>query len=196
MYWKSGPEQAAYLFQTDAIMRYTLQTTLLTAILMVSVWAFAAPVSQFDAVQEMARKDYEAAMAGIASVSKADQFECAKQAGPAAKACTIQADGKRDAAEEEAKLALARARQQIPALKSDQEKAAAAGKRKAKVEYGVAKARIKRDRNLANAECSKLKKDEGRRCKKEVNDRYAIASDFASAAHVRAIAKADAIVER
>lgn len=163
---------------------------------MVSVWAFAAPVSQFDAAQEMARKDYEAAMARIASVSKADQLECAKHAGPAAKACTIQADGKRDAAEEEAKLALTRAREQPPASKKDQEKAAAAGKRKAKTEYGVAKARVKRDRNLAHLECGKLKQAEERLCKKEVNGRYAVGNDFASAVYARALAKAQAIVER
>lgn len=70
----------------------------------------------------MARKDYEAAMAKIAAVSKADQTECAKQASPAAKACTIQANGKRTASEEGAKLALARAREQHPASKQEQEK--------------------------------------------------------------------------
>lgn len=177
-------------------MRYTLQTALFTAILTASVWAFAAPVSQFDAAQEMARKDFEAAMAKIATVSKADQLECAKQAGPVAKACTIQIDGKRAASEEDAKLLLARAREQHPASNKDQEKAAEAGKRKAKTEYGVAKARIRNERNLANAECKKLKKAEESQCKKSVNARYTIANNFASSSYDRALVKADAIVDR
>ena len=115
-------------FQSDSIVTFTVPIVLFTSVLMTSAFALAAPVSQFDAAQELARKDYEAAMARIASVSKADQLECARQAGPAAKACTIQADGKRDAAEEEAKSMLAHAREQPPASKKDQEAAAAAGK--------------------------------------------------------------------
>jgi hypothetical protein len=176
-------------------VRYPLQTALFTAILMVSVRTIAAPVSQFDAAQEMARKDYEAAMAKIAAVRKADQMECAKQAGPALKACTIQTDSKRTASEKDATLLLARAREQHPASKEDQEKAAEAGKRKAKTQYGVAKARIRSDRNLANAECSKLKNAEERQCKKSVSARYTIANDFASSVYARALATAQATVD-
>jgi len=103
---------------------------------MASVWAFAAPVSQFDAAPEIARKDYEAAMANIAAVSKADQLECAEQPGPAAKACTIQTDGKRAASDEDAMLLLVRAREQYPASTKYRRKAAKAEKRNAKTEYG------------------------------------------------------------
>jgi hypothetical protein len=92
------------------------------------VVTFAEPISQFDASQERARKEYEAAVARIDAVSKADQLACAWQTGPAAKACTIQADGKRFASQEDAKLALARARDQHELSKNDLKKTAGAKK--------------------------------------------------------------------
>lgn len=189
--WRPGHSRVAD-FPYDAIVTFTVHTALFTAVFMTSVVTFAEPISQFDASQERARKEYEAAMARIGAVSKADQQECARQTGPAAKACTIQADGKRFASQQEAKLALARARDQHEGSETDPKKAAAAGKRHAKAEYGVAKARLKQDCNLANAQCSKLKDAEAQECKKDVGARYAIASDAASAAYARAIAKADA----
>lgn len=163
---------------------------------MANVCAFAEPTSQFDAAQERARKDYELAMAKIDAVSKADQAECAKHVGPAAKACTIQADGKRDAAQEEAKLALARARDNQPTSKMEQVKAAAKEKRQAKVAYGVAQARITNNRNLANAQCSKLKNDDEQQCRDDVHARYTEASDSATSRYARALAKAQALLER
>jgi hypothetical protein len=177
-------------------MRNIFPAALFTAILAASAWAFAEPASQFDASQERARKDYETTMARIAAVSKADQRQCANQAGPAGKACTIQTNGKREAAEEDAKLALAHAREEQPVSRTDQEKAAAAGKRKAKAAYGVANARIRNNRNLANVQCSKLKKDEEQRCKRDVHARYTTANEDASSAYARALARAQAIVDR
>lgn len=177
-------------------MRYTLLAAIFTALFGVSIVAFAAPVSQFDVAQERARQNFETAMARIAAESKADQAECSQHTGPAAEACAIQAEGKRSAAEEAAKLALAHAREQPPTSMDDPEKAAEAGKRKAKVEYGVAKARIRNNRNRANAQCSKLKAEEDQHCKKQVNARYVKANETAASVYARALATAQSMAIR
>lgn len=169
---------------------------LLLALLSASSLAFAEAPGNDGALKAVARKDHQAAMGKIAAENKADIIECGKRSGPAAKACTLQADARRHVAEGEAQGILERAAMSPPVSGEEQQDAARRAARSAKVKYGVAKARIASEHNAALVECAKLKGAERKSCRKDVASRTSDARDRAAAAHARAVQKAQYIAER
>ena len=169
---------------------------LLLAFLTASSLALADGPGHDAVAKAVASKDHQAAMARIASENKADIIQCGRRSGPAAKACALQADAKRQVAEGEAQGMLERAANLPPASSQEQQDAAGRAARSAKVKHGVAKARIASQHNAALVECGKLKGAERSTCRKDVASRTADARDRAAAAHTRAVRKAQYIVER
>ena len=141
----------------------------------------------------MAQKDYQSATAQIAAVNKADMLECSARHGPAAKACEIQADGKRAAAEDQAKLARDRAGAEPLASDDERKKAAEQAARLAKITYGMEKARIASEDNQAHAECKKIKGEERNTCNSEVLLRTSKASREAKESYDYLVKKAKGI---
>ena len=153
----------------------------------------AGAISMTEQAREMAQKDYQSAMAKIASVNKADMLECLKRRGPAAKACEIQANGKRMAAEDHAKLARERAGTEPPASDAERTQAAKNKTRVAKISYGMDKARIAAQDKQAHALCNELKSDERNRCNAEVALRTDEANREAKASYDRSVTAAKGI---
>lgn len=153
-------------------------------------FAGEAAASMTEQAKKMAQKDYQSATETIATVYKADMLECSKRHGPAAKACEIQIDGKREAAEEQAKLARDRAGAEPPVRDSERKKAEKHGLRVAKSSYGMDKAKIAEGDKQARVQCDKLKAMERNVCRKEVASRTAEANREAKASYDRSVEKA------
>jgi hypothetical protein len=158
--------------------------------------ADAAAASMTEQAKEMAQKDYQSAMAKIESGNKADMLECAKRRGPAAKACEIQANGKRAAAEDQAKLARESAGAEPPASDAERKKAAKNATRVAEISYGMDKARIATEAKQAHVQCSELKSEERSKCNAEVALRTDEANREAKSSYDRSVAKAKGISAR
>jgi len=154
----------------------------------------ATAASMTEQAKEMAQKDYQSAIAKIASVNQADMLECAKRRGPAAKACEIQVNGKRAAAEDQAKLTRERAAgTEPPASDDERKKAAENGVRVAKISYGMDKAKIANEDKQAHAQCNEIKGKERSICNSEVASRTTEANRTAKSSYDRSIRKAKEI---
>lgn len=159
-------------------------------------FAGVAAAGTTDQAREMAQKDYQSAIVKIASVTKSDMLECGARHGPAAKACEIQANGKRIAAEDEARLARDRAGAEAPSSDEERQKAAKRGVRVAKISYGMDKARIAKEDKQARAECNELRGEGRITCNSEVASRTAEANRYAKARYDRSVARAKEIGAR
>jgi hypothetical protein len=164
----------------------------LLAVLGTSVWTNAA-ADEVDTAKATARKDYESATAKIAADDKVTQQECEKFSGPAAQACRIQVQAKRQEAEEDAKVARDRAGQVFPLPNKDQKKAAKEALARAKVDHSVAEARIHETHRAAEAECDKVLTGQRKDCKKDVAARSNEAKKREKFRYGRAVADAKAI---
>lgn len=143
-----------------------------------------------------AKKDHQSAMTKIAADSDARVQECAKFTGPYKKACTIMADANRDAAIEDAENALTRAGAAGPLSTPDQKKSARDALRKAKVDHGIAKARIIRDNHAARAECAKLNGEDRKSCSSYIKSKTEDAKQRAQYSYNRAAEWAKGIQDK
>lgn len=118
--------------------------------------------------QNVARKDYQTAMAKIRSDDSAAIEKCRSGSGPAREACLIQARGKRMRAERDAKTKLDQAGR-TPPLPDAKKKAASQGALDAakKEQRDTAKA-IETEAKAADTECKKLTGTERKTCTSEV----------------------------
>ncbi|WP_194715740.1 hypothetical protein [Noviherbaspirillum soli] len=153
----------------------------------------AGAVSMTQQAKEMAQKDYRSAMARIASVNEADMLECAKRRGPAAKACEIQVNGNRAAAEDQAKLARERAGAEPPVSDAERKQAARNGARVARISYGMDKARIAAQDKQAHIQCNALTGEARNTCNAEVSLRTDEANREAKSNYDRSVARAKGI---
>ena len=140
--------------------------------------------------KETAQRNYQSATVKIASVTEVDMLECGTRRGPAAKACEIQANGKRLASEDQAKLARDRASDEVPSSDVEKQKLVKHVGRVAKISYGMDKARIAKEHKQARAQCDELKGDERKTCHLEVASRTDEAKREAKSSYERSVGKA------
>lgn len=160
---------------------------------MQACFAGAAAADMVEQGKEEARKDLRSPTAKITSVHRAELFNCGMRDGPAAKACEIQAEGKRVAADDQAKQARDLAGAAPPASEEERKKAAKHGRRIAKISVGMDKARITKEDKQARAQCNELKGEERKICNVEVASRTADAHRDAQSTYDRSVAKAKGI---
>jgi hypothetical protein len=146
-----------------------------------------------DTVKAVAQKDYQAALTKIQADDKAAVDNCAKYQGPAANACMIQAHGKRERAESDAKAIVDRAGRTPPLPDASAKAAAKAEMAKAKDDRKAANRNIAEERKAAIAECSKLKGTEHTGCIKDVDARRAEAVNLANAIYQKSVHNAKAL---
>lgn len=147
------------------------------------------------AEKALARKDYESAKLKIKAENQAEMDQCAKRTGPMATACTIQAQAKRDAANEDADVMLDRAGRPPPLPDKERGKMSKDARDRAKADYGVAKARVMKTQRAANAACSTLEGDVRKTCMNEVSIRTANAKAQAKYLYKRDMLRAKAIAQ-
>lgn len=143
--------------------------------------------------QNMARKDYQAAMVKIQSDDSAAIEKCRSGSDPAVQACLIQARGKRIRAEGDAKTKLDQAGR-IPPLRDAEKKAASQEALDAarKDQRDTAKG-IETEAKQADAECKKLTGAERKTCTSEVARRRDDDRDMADAIYKKARSDAKAM---
>jgi hypothetical protein len=146
-----------------------------------------------DAAKAVAQKDYQSARTKIQADDKAAVVNCERYQGSAAKACLIQAHGKRERAESDAKATADRAGRTPPLPDADAQAAAKAEMAKAKDDKKAANRNIAEERKAAIAECSKLEGTERKGCIKDVDARRAEAVDLADAIYKKSVRNAKAL---
>ena len=177
-------------------MNSTFLKSAFAGLVLSSNFLFAAPLSQQAEVMSTAKKDHQSAMTKIAADSDARVQECAKFTGPYKKACTILADASHDAALEDAEIALTRAGETGLLSRADKKKSARDALRKAKVDHGIAKARIIRDNHAARAECAKLNGEDRKSCSSYIKSKTEDAKQRAQYSYNRAAEWAKSIQDK
>ena len=143
--------------------------------------------------RNMARKDYEAAMAKIRADDSTATEKCRAGTGSAVEACLIQASGKRLRAEQEAKTKLDRAGQ-IPSLPKAQAKTASKDAMKsADRDKRRTGDDIDMETKAAEAECKKLTGAALKACNTDVAKRRDEARDMADAMFEKSRSRAKAL---
>lgn len=156
----------------------------------------ATAASTIEEARRMAQKDYQSAIAKIASVTEADMLECGTRHGLTAKACEIQANAKQAAAEEQAKLARELASTEAPSSDEERKTAAKRAVRVAKISYGMDKAKIAKENKQVHALCNEIKGKERSICNSEVASRTAEANRTAKSSYDRSLRRAKEINSR
>jgi hypothetical protein len=150
-------------------------------------------MSNEEMAKAMAQKDYESTLTRIEQDDKVAIDNCARYQGPAVSACMIQAHGKRERAEGEARATVERAGRTPPLPDAKAKGAAKAEMAKAKDERKATNRNIADERKAAIAECSKLKGTERKACIKDVDARRAEAVDLADAIYKKSVQNAKAL---
>ncbi|MFS0756132.1 hypothetical protein ABC383_15720 [Noviherbaspirillum sp. 1P10PC] len=153
----------------------------------------AAQLTDAENAKTVAKRDYVSAQAKILQDYKHATDECSKRTGPAEKECKIQALATRDAAEEDAKVAVDRPGYTVPLPDHDRKKASDDARARAKEDYKVALAKVMHADRSANMECSKLDGQDRKTCATEVATRTANAKRHAEYNYGRDIERAKAM---
>lgn len=143
--------------------------------------------------RDMARKDYQAAMAKIRADDSAATEKCRSGSSPAVEACLIQARGKRMRAEQDAKTKLDQAGRTPPLRDAEKKTASQEALNAAKKHQRDTAKGIKTEAKEADAECKKLTGGERKTCTSEVAQRRNDARDMADAIYKKAQSDAKAI---
>lgn len=149
--------------------------------------------SENDMAKEVGRKDFLSAQVKIAQDDQVEKAHCATYAGPAARACQIQTQAKRQAAEEEAGESLERAGSEPPLRPENKKRAAEAALVKARLARSQAFERNKVIDRAAHHECSKLSYEARRSCNKDVQGRTHEAQDQIEYRYRRDVKRAKAL---
>jgi hypothetical protein len=153
----------------------------------------AVQLTDAENAKSVAKKDYVSAQAKILQDYKYATDQCSKRNGPAERACKIQALAARDAAEEDAKVAVDRAGYTVPLPDSDRKKASDDARARAKDDYKAAVAKVMQAGRSANTECSKLDGQDRKICANEVATRTANAKRHTKYNYARDIERAKAM---
>lgn len=152
-----------------------------------------AQATDVDNAKDVARKDYVSAQAKILQDFKYAIDQCSKATGPAERACKIQAQAKREADEENAKLTIDRAGYSVPLPDQARKKALNDARIKAKNDYKSAIKKVMRASHSANTECLKLDGSDRKICTNKVAERATEAKRQAKYNYGRDIDRAKAI---
>lgn len=153
----------------------------------------SAQPTAVDNAKSVARNDYVSAQAKILQDYKSEIDQCSKRTGPAEKACQIQAQAKRKADEEDAKLTVDRAGYSVPLPDQARKKTSDDARKRAKGDYKVAIDKLMQAGRLANAECLKLDGPDRKTCATEVATRTADAKRRTKTNYARDMERAKAI---
>jgi hypothetical protein len=175
-----------------AMNRFPYGMLLLLAHLGVSGSSASAQSTAVDNARSTAKKDYVSAQAKILQDYKYAIDQCSKWTGPGEKACKIQAQAKREADEEDAKLTVDRAGYAIPLPDQARKKASDEARARAKNDHKVAIGKVDRTDRIANTECSKLDGPDRKTCVNEVATRTANAKRQAKYNYAREMDRAKA----
>lgn len=130
-----------------------------------------AQATDVDNAKSVAKKDYVSARAKILQDFKYAIDQCSKSTGPAERACKIQAQAKREADEENARLTVDRAGYSVPLPDQARKKAFNDARIKAKNDYKSAIEKVMRASHSANTECLKLDGSDRKICTTKVAER-------------------------
>lgn len=152
-----------------------------------SAWAQSAMTSN---ASNVAKKDYASAQAKILRDYDYAVAQCSKRTGPAERACEIQVQAKREADEDEARLTVDRAGNNVPLPDQARKRASEEAGTRAKGNYKVALRKIVIVDRTANTECAKLYGADRKTCISEVAGRTARAKQQAKYNYTRDMARA------
>lgn len=172
--------------------RLSISLFLLSQLGMPSSSTFAQPAT-VDNAKSVAKKDYVSAKGKILQDYKFAIEQCSKWTGPDEKACLIQAQAKREADEEDAKVTVDRAGYSDPLPDKAFKKASDEARERARYAYKVANIKLKQADRSANLECSKLDAQDRKTCATEVARRTTNAKQHAKYNYARDMDRAKAM---
>lgn len=152
-----------------------------------------APAYSSDSVPRLARQDYQSAQAKIQRDHDADMALCGQRGGPSARACVLQADGRREREQAEARETMEATGISQPLPHADMKAASKLALNQAKLRNKALKAQIAEEGRAATAECSSLAGDARKSCREEVKSRTGDATARARSSNQKAVAKATAM---
>lgn len=151
------------------------------------------PAYSADSVPGLTRQDFQSAQSKIQRDYDADMALCGKRSGPAARACALQADGRREREQSEARETMEAIGTREPLPHADMKAASKLALNQARLRNKALKARITEEGRIATAECSSLSGAERKACRQEVKSRTDDAMARARSSNQKAVAKATAM---
>ncbi|MET0964581.1 MAG: hypothetical protein ABWY05_17460 [Noviherbaspirillum sp.] len=157
------------------------------------LFGIVGPAFALDNAPGLAREDYQSAQAKIQRDHDADMALCGKRSGPAARACTLQADGRRERERSDARETVENAGIPEPLPHEDMKAASKLALNQAKLRNRALKDQIAEEGRLARVECASLSGPARKACHDEVKSRTGDAMARAKSSNQKAVAKATAM---